>query len=132
MTITSMAIPAGCRQGGLACSEGGEQNYIAGYLSGCTGGPIRVTLETGPTAFRISTDSPPSDSGVIRYADVFPTFTRDDLGTAARLFLVNDVEPSEWGASSFDRITVDVEGSTPVESTSFGRIKALFLNRERH
>ena len=107
-------------------AEGGEQNYVAGYLSGYTGGPICVTLETGPTTFRISTDSPPFDSGSIQYAEVFPTFTRDDLGTAARLLLVNDVEPSEWGSSSFDRITVDAGGPTPVESMTFGRIKALY------
>jgi hypothetical protein len=106
--------------------EGGEQNYVAGYLSGYTGGPIHVTLETGPTAFRISTDSPPFDSGSIEYVDVFPTFTRDDLGTAANLSLVNDVEPGTWGSSSFDRITIDVDGPTPIEAMSFGRIKALY------
>jgi hypothetical protein len=107
-------------------AEGGEQNYIAGYLSGYTGGPICVTLELGPTAFRISTDSPPFDSGSIQYADVFPTFTRDDLGPAASLFLVNDVEPGEWGSSSFDRITVDVGEPTPVKYATFGQIKALY------
>ena len=107
-------------------ADGGEQNYTAGYLSGYTGGPIRVTLEMGPATFRISTDSPPFDSGEILYTAVFPTFTRADLGSAAQLFLVNDVEPGESGSSSFDRITVDVTAPTPVGDTSFGRIKALY------
>ncbi len=106
--------------------EGGEQNYVAGYLSGYTGAPIGVTLELGPTTFRVSTDSPPFDSGDILYTAVFPTFTRDDLGGAAQLVLVNDVEPGETGSSNLDRITVDAEGGTQVESMTFGRIKAVF------
>jgi hypothetical protein len=107
-------------------AEGGEQNYTAGYLNGYTGGALLVTLQMGPAAFRISTDSPLFDSGDILYTAVFPTFTRADLGSAAQLFLVNDVEPSETGSSSFDRLTVDVAAPTPVEDPSFGRIKAFF------
>ncbi len=109
-----------------ADTESGEQEYNAGYVNSYTGGPISVTLETTSADFRIFTDSPPFDSGYILYADVFPTFTRDLLGAAARLYLVNDVETGEWGSSSIDRITVDVDVPTPIEPATFGRIKAMF------
>jgi hypothetical protein len=106
-----------------ADAEGGEQSYIAGYVSGYAGGPISLTLEMGPTAFRISTDSPPFDSGSIPYTVVFPTFTRDDLGTAASVMLLDHADPE---STIIDRILVDVGGATPVEGMTFGRIKALY------
>lgn len=104
--------------------EGGMQGYIAGYLTGYSGGPITITLILAPATFSISTDSPPFSAGPIAYVDAFPTLTRDDLGSSAMLFIQNDAVPEWW--SSIDRITVDVEGGTPVEATTFGEIKALF------
>lgn len=103
-------------------AEGGLQYGDVGYLSGYTGGPIRLTVVLGAMAFSISTDSPPFSSGWIDYTAFFPTFTREDLGSSAKAILGN------WfpGASSIDRITVDVEGATAVESMTFGRIKALY------
>ncbi len=109
-----------------ADGSGGEQNYVAGYLSGYTGAPLCLTLELGTTGFRIVTDLPPFDSGFIPYGVAFPTFTRAALGAAAKLFLVNDVEPGQTGSSSFDRIVISVDEPTPVRKASFGRIRTLF------
>ena len=94
-----------------------------GHLVGYTGGPIRLTIVLGPTCFSVSTDSPPFDSGPIDYTTAFTTFTREDLGSAAHAALFDYSDP---GTTIVDRILVDVEGATPVESMTFGRIKALF------
>jgi hypothetical protein len=104
-------------------TEGGIEWYDVGYLVGYAGGPIRLTVALGPTWFSVSTDSPPFDSGPIDYTAVFSTFTREDLGSAAHALLFDYGDP---GTTIVDRILVDVEGATPVESMTFGRIKALF------
>jgi hypothetical protein len=104
-------------------AEGGSEWYDVGHLVGYTGGPIRLTMVLGPTWFSVSTDSPPFSSGPIDYTAVFSTFTREDLGSAAHALLFDYGDP---GTTIVDRILVDVEGATPVESMTFGRIKALF------
>ncbi len=107
-------------------SPGDWQIYVAGYLGGYQGGAIKLTLELGPAEFTIAADSPPFLVGPIAYTDAFPTLTREDLGSEAMLFIQNDVpEPgSNW--CSIDRLTVDAEGGSPVQSMTFGQIKALF------
>jgi len=104
-------------------NPGGDDWYIVGHLVGYAGGPIRLTVILEPTWFSVSTDSPPFSSGPIDYTTAFATFTRDDLGAAASAVLAALGEPAY---SIVDRILVDVEGATPVESMTFGRIKALF------
>ncbi len=102
--------------------EGGWAQALPGYM----GGPVRFTLTVGPTSFSVTCEDPPISSGSIDYAEAFPDFTRADLGTVCNLLLQNDA-PDEFSApSSVDRIVVDVADVTPVESTTFGRIKALF------
>lgn len=103
-------------------TEGGFEWYDVGYLVGYTGGPIRLTVILGPTWFRVSTDSPPFDSGPIEYTAVFSTFTREDLGSAAHALLFDYGDP---GTTIVDRIFVDAEGPSPVKSMTFGRVKAL-------
>jgi len=110
----------------VADLDGGEQYYVAGTLNEYTGGAIRVTLVLEPTAFTVSTDSPPFSSGPISYTAVFPTFTREDLGSAVNAALGNDVVETGTGCSGVDRITVEAESPTPVENISFGQVKALF------
>lgn len=97
--------------------------YDVGYLFGYTGGPIRLTVTLESTWFSVVTDSPPFSSGPIGYAAVFTTFTRDALGSAASVLLFDYGEP---GPTIADRIAVDVEGATPIESSTFGQIKTLF------
>ncbi len=104
-------------------TEGGTEWYDVGYLVGYTGGPIRLTMVLGPTWFSVSTDSPPFSSGPIDYTAVFSTFTREDLGSAAHALLFDYGDP---GTTIVDRVLVEVEGATPVESMTFGRIKALY------
>ena len=104
-------------------NAGGDDWYIVGYLVGYAGGPIRLTVVLEPTWFSVSTDFPPFSSGPIDYTTAFATFTRDDLGTAASAVLAALGDPAY---SIVDRIMVDVEGTTPVESVTFGRIKALY------
>jgi hypothetical protein len=106
--------------------DGGEQPYIVGYLSGYSGGPIKLTITMEPTNFSVSTDSPPFSSGAIDYNIAFPTFTRGPLGTAVNLFLADDVVTQGGGSSSIDRVMVDVQQSIPVESTTFGRVKVQY------
>lgn len=108
-----------------ADSEGGPQVYSVGYAEGYAGGAIQTTLILDATAFRVLTDSPAFDSGWIAYATAFPTFTRDDLGSAVHVYLMDDVAQEEAGFSAFDRVAVDVDPSTPVERISWGRLKAL-------
>ena len=111
----------------VALDEGGEQPFIAGYLSGYEGGPIRMTLALGPVSFSLSTDDPPFSTGPIDYTSVFPTFTRDDLDIASHVCVGNDsIEELDTDLCSVDRITMGIETSTPVESSTLGRIKALF------
>jgi len=104
-------------------NAGGDDWYIVGYLVGYAGGPIRLTVILEPTWFSVSTDSPPFSSGPIDYATVFATFTRDDLGAATSAVLAVLGDPAY---SIVDRILVDVEGGTPIESVTFGQIKALY------
>jgi hypothetical protein len=104
-------------------AEGGMESHELGHLVGYTGGPIRLTVILGPTSFSVSTDSPPFSSGAIDYTTALANFTRNDLGTAASVMLFDYENP---GSSIIDRILVDVEGASPVESTTFGRIKALY------
>lgn len=104
-------------------NAGGDDWYIVGHLVGYAGGPIRLTVILEPTWFSVSTDSPPFSSGPIDYTAAFATFTRDDLGTAASAVLAVLGDPAY---SIVDRILVDVEGATPVESMTFGRVKALY------
>jgi hypothetical protein len=106
-----------------AGDAGSFQSYELGHLVGYTGGPIRLTVILGPASFSVSTDSPAFSSGPIDYTTAFETFTRDDLGTAASVMLFDYGDP---GSSIIDRILVDAEGGTPIESTTLGRIKALF------
>ena len=104
-------------------AEGGFEWYDVGYLAGYSGGPIRLTVILGPMWFSVSTDSPPFSSGPIDYTAAFTAFTREDLGTAAHVMLFDYGDP---GTTIVDRILVDVEGGTPVESVTFGQIKALY------
>jgi hypothetical protein len=104
-------------------NAGGDDWYIVGHLVGYAGGPIRLAVILEPTWFSVSTDSPPFSSGPIDYTTAFATFTRDDLGTAASAALAVLGDPAY---SIVDRILVDVEGATPVETMTFGRIKALY------
>lgn len=106
--------------------EGGEPHYTAGYLSGYEGGPIRLTLALGPSSCSLSTDTPPFSMGPINYASAFPTFTREDLDPASHVCLGNDAVAGGFATCSVDRVTLDVELSTPVEKTTLGRIKALY------
>jgi hypothetical protein len=105
---------------------GGEQSYILGYLDGYSGGAIRVTITLESATFSVSTDSPPFSSGSIAYATAFPTFTPEVLGSAVNVFLANDVVAQGGGSSAVDRVTVDVQEPSAVESTTFGRIKTLY------
>lgn len=102
---------------------GGMQSYNLGKLTGYAGGPVRLTVNLGPTSFSVSTDSPQFSSGPIEYAKAFATFTREDLGTAGSVVLMDYEDP---GSSVVDRVRVDVEESTPVESATFGFVKTLF------
>jgi hypothetical protein len=101
----------------------GDEWCDVGHLVGYTGGPIQLTFILGPTWFSVSTDSPPFSSGPIDYSTVFENLTREDLGTAASVVLFDYGDP---GCTIVDRIRVDVQGATPIESMTFGRIKALF------
>jgi hypothetical protein len=115
------------RLGVGAADEGGEQHYTAGYLNGYAGGPIRMTLALGPVSFSLTTDDPPFSTGPIDYVSAFPTFTRDDLGTASHVCVGNDsMEELETDSCRVDRVTMDIESPTPVAYGTFGRIKALF------
>jgi len=109
-----------------ADTEGGPQVYTVGLVGGYAGGPILVTLILEAAAFRVLTDAPAFDSGWVDYSSAFPTFTREDLGSAVHVYLMDDVAPEQPGRSAFDRVTVDVDPSTPAERASFGRIKALY------
>jgi hypothetical protein len=102
--------------------DGGWGMMLPGYI----GGPIRFTLILEPTAFSLSCEDPAVSSGFIDYTAAFPTFTRDDLGTVCSLFLLNDAPSGDLASSGIDRITVEVELPTPVESMTFGRMKVLF------
>jgi hypothetical protein len=106
-----------------ADSEGGAHVYDLAYLVGYTGGPIRLTTTLGSTWFSVSTDAPAFSSGPIAYATAFATFDRDDLGTATSVVLMDYDDP---GASIIDRVLVNVEGTTAGQTTTFGRIKALY------
>ena len=107
--------------------EGGEQRYVAGYLNEYAGGAIQLTITMEALTFSISTDFPPFSTGPIQYSDAFPAFTREDLGSSVFPALANGAGVGGLDdCSSIDRITVDVEGATPVGSMTFGRIKALF------
>jgi len=111
----------------VALDEGGEQPFIAGYLSGYEGGPIRMTLALGPVSFSLSTDDPPFSTGPIDYESAFPTFTRDDLDTASHVCVGNDsMDELDTDWCRVDRITMGIEYLTPVERSTVGRIKALF------
>jgi len=115
-------------------SDEGGHYYDVGFLNGYTGGPIRLTLEMGPTTFSVSTDSPAFSSGPVLYSTVSPTFTREDLGVAASALLFDyGDEEGVPGRTIVDRITIDgaasssvTDAQAPGESETFGRIKALF------
>ena len=105
----------------------GEQELDVGYVAGYSGGAIELTLVLEAATFTVSTDAPAYSSGPIAYADVFPSFTRADLGHATRLVLENECpvpEPPCW--SSYDRLTMWVQEATPVEAVDWGTIKALY------
>jgi len=102
--------------------EGGWGQPLPGYA----GGPVRLILVLGATSFSVACEDPPVSSGWIEYATAFPDFTRADLGTACNLVLANDAPNDVPAPASIDRITVEVVGATPVESMTFGMIKALF------
>ncbi len=107
----------------------GEEPYFAGNLTGYTGGPIRLTVVLGPTTFSITTDSPAFATGPIPYASAFTHFTRADLGSAAKLALGNEKIMLPTSYMSVDHISLEVSEGTPVERTTFGKIKALYLRR---
>jgi len=107
-------------------TEQEEDQYIPGYVTGYEGGPIRLTVVLAPTTFSVSTDNPPFFSGPIEYGSVFTSFTRTDLGSAARLLTDIQLEGYPSAFASYDRIAMDVEFPTPIEPTTFGQIKALF------
>lgn len=105
-------------------AAGGIQNYDLGYLVGYAGGSIRLTITLGSTWFSVSTDSPPFASGPIDYTTAFATFTRDDLGTAASVMLMDFEHP---GSSIVDRVMVDVgETSMVVDDGGVPATPALF------
>jgi hypothetical protein len=104
-------------------TEQEEDEYIAGYATGYEGGPIRLTVVLDLSTFSVSTDDPPFSSGPIEYSAVFSSFTRADLGPAARLLTDIQLEGQPSAFASYDRITMDVTSAAPVERSSFGRIK---------
>lgn len=105
---------------------GGEQQYTAGYVGGYAGGPIRVRLVFDSLSFSVSTFPPDFSAGPIAYGEAFPSFTRADLGAAARVMIVNDDATDLPGWSSLDRVTVEAGPPVPVQETTIGRIKALY------
>ena len=109
--------------------EQGEEGYVAGYVSGYGGGPVRLTVVLETTTFSISTDQPPFFTGPIEYGSVFTSFTRADLGSMSRLVTDIQLEGHPSAFASYDRVTMDVESSTPVQSNTFGRIKSLYGRR---
>jgi hypothetical protein len=112
---------------GVGARSGGDwENYPGWLLPGYMGGPLRLILVLGPTAFSVACEDPPISSGFVDYTAAFLSFTRADLGPSCFLVLQNDAPSSGTATSSIDRITVDVEGATPVESITFGRLKALY------
>jgi hypothetical protein len=111
-----------------ATDNGGsaEEHYQLGYLSGYVGAPIHLELVLGATSFSLSADSPPFFSGWIEYTAAFSTFTREDLGTAVRIVIGDDVGEGEYGASIFDRVAVSADPASAAKTTTFGGIKALY------
>jgi hypothetical protein len=106
--------------------QGGEEEYVAGYVDGYNGGATHLTVLLEPDSFTIETDTPPFAAGPIPYASVFTTFTRADLGDAARLVIENECSGTGSCTSSYDRITVTVEEASAVDVVSHGRVKALY------
>jgi hypothetical protein len=119
--------PADLRLGVSASSTGGDtwQSYDATDLNGYTYGPLTLVLILGPTAFSISSDSPPFSSGLIAYSTVFPGFTRADLGDTCNLVISQDPS-SGLGPSSIDRLRLEVESQTAVRDHTFGQVKILY------
>lgn len=107
--------------------ESGEEEYVVGQVPGYTGGPTWLSISLNSESFAVSTDAPPFSSGPLSYRAIFTSFTRDDLGHAAKLVLENECSPQGPPCSSeYDRIVLVVGQPTSIESTSFGRLKALY------
>ena len=121
-----ITVPDGSVDVHVKDGDSGEQEYLAGYLSEYTGGPIRLTAVLTATTFTISTDSPPFSTGPVDYAAAFPTFTRADLGNATALLVVCEALDGIPTFTTYDRITATVDQPTAVERNTLGQIKARY------
>jgi hypothetical protein len=108
-------------------AAGGEEEYVVGFVPGYAGQAIQLTLILDADSFAVATDSPSFLSGVVPYGAVFTTFTRSDLGHGTRLVLENECSPGVPPCVSvFDRLTVEVGATTPVDPEEWGSIKAAY------
>ncbi|MBP6875500.1 MAG: hypothetical protein KBD56_05475 [Candidatus Eisenbacteria bacterium] len=108
-----------------ACVAGGQEERYLFYAPGYVGGATRLTIVLDEATFSISLSAPPFSTGPLRYDEFFTNFTRTALGSAVWLALGNENHGFS-SFSSYDRITMDVASPTPVEATSWTRVKALF------
>lgn len=105
--------------------DNGEEEFVVGQVAGYAGGPIVLTIVLEPETFQISTDAPAFSSGPIAYASVFTSFTRADLGHAAKLVLESECSPvGPPCSSSYDRITMEIGPPSPLASLSWSMIRA--------
>lgn len=105
----------------------GEEEYVVGQVVGYTGGATWLTVNLSSDSFAVSTDVPSFSSGPLPYETIFTTFTRDELGHAAKLVIENECSPRDPPCSSeYDRVVLAIGQPTSVESASFGRLKAFY------